>query len=69
VSDSSDTSDVEPHTAHLYDAIVQRLVTAKWARQLGHDELADHSLDDALEIARRLSTGAASELLHLTVAA
>ena len=57
---------MEQHTPHLYDAIVQRLVTAKWARQLGHDELADQSIDDALEIARRLASGAADRLLHLT---
>jgi hypothetical protein len=60
---------VETHLPQAYDDIVQRLVTAKWARELGHDELADESIDEALAIARSLSTGAAAELLHLAASA
>jgi hypothetical protein len=57
------------HTGQLYDDIVQRLVTAKWARELGHAELADLCIDEALQTARRLVSDAADAILHLTVAA
>jgi hypothetical protein len=56
-------------TAQLYDDIVQSLVTAIWARELGRHELADQNVIDALETARRLASGAVNELLHVEVAA
>jgi hypothetical protein len=59
----------DPEIAQLYDDIVQSLVTAVWARELGRDQLADQNVVAALETARRLASGAVNELLHVEVAA
>jgi transcriptional regulator with PAS, ATPase and Fis domain len=59
------TEALEQQTAVIYDRIVQGLVAAALAHELGVDDILESNLRQTLDAARDLATGSAHHLLDL----